>query len=81
MKTIRNQIKYRICLQIPVFLKKGNKNCWYPFLLRLIREQQTKNRLNLARKRFLSRRAILWPSKCVLLHHFQKPITYYVTSF
>ena len=42
---------------------------FYAVTKRTINGQQTKNQLNFARKRFRSRKAIIWSSKYVLLHH------------
>ena len=65
MKTIRNQLKYPIGLQLPKLLWKGIKNSWYSIFYAVTRRttnrQQTKNKLKLARKCFGSRKAILWP--------------------
>ena len=47
MKTIRNQLKYPIGLQLPVLLYKGIKNSWYLIFYavtkRTTNRQQTKN--------------------------------------
>ena len=72
MKTIWNQLKYPIGLQLPMRLWNGIKNSWYSIFSavtkRTTNRQQTKNQLKLARKCFGSRRAILWPPKYVRLH-------------
>ena len=72
MKTIRNQLKYPIGLQLPMLLLKGFKKSWYSIIYavtkRTTNRQQTKNQLKLAKKDFGSRKAILWPPKCVRLH-------------
>ena len=63
MKTIRNQLKYPIPLQLPMLLKKGIKNSWYSIFYavkkRTTNRQQTKNQFKLARKSFGSGKALL----------------------
>ena len=44
MKTIRNQLKYQIGLQLPMLLYKGIKNSWYSIFMQLQKEQQTDNK-------------------------------------
>ena len=69
MKTIRNQLKFPIFLQLPILPQKGNKNSWYSIFYavtkRTTNRQQPKNQLKLARKCFGSRKAILRPPKYV----------------
>ena len=84
MKTIRNQLKYPIGLQLQMHLWNGIKSCRYSIFYagtkRTTNRQQTKNQLKLARKCFGSRKAILWPTKYVRLHLRRTPIMYYVTA-
>ena len=84
MKTIRNQLKYPIGLQLPIIQQKGIKNSWYSVFYavteRTTNRQQTKNQLKLARKSFGSRKAILWPPKYVRLHFRRKPMRHYVAT-
>ena len=84
MKTIRNQLRDPIGLQLPTLLKKGIKNSWYSIFYavtkRTTNRQQTKNQLKLGRKCFGSRKAILWPPKNVRLHLHRTPIMYYVAA-
>ena len=44
MNTKRNQLKYPIDIQLPVFLKMRNKNCRYSIIMRLQKEQQIDNK-------------------------------------
>ena len=44
MKTIRNQLKFPIGLNLPMLLWKGIKNCRYSFFLQLQKEQQIDNK-------------------------------------
>ena len=46
MKTITNQLKYPIGLQLLMLLKKGIKNSWYNFFA-VTKEQQTDNKLKI----------------------------------
>ena len=76
MKTIRNQQKYPIGLQLSMLLWKGIKISWYSifyaFTIRTTNRQLTKNQLKLARKCFGSRKAILWPPimfDCTFVEH------------
>ena len=66
------------------FSIEGIKNCRYSIFhavtKRTTKRQQTKNQLKLGRKRFQNRKAILWPTKYVLLHFLRAPVMYYVTS-
>ena len=83
MKTNRNQPKYPIALLLTMLLYEGIKNCRYSFFYavtkRSTNRQQTKNQLNLAPKRFRSRKAMLWPSKYQV--HLPTTLTmFYVTS-
>ena len=72
MKTIRNQLKDPIGLQLPMPLYNGIKNSWYSIFYavtkRTTNRQQTKNQWKLAIKCFGSRKAILWPFNYVKLH-------------
>ena len=56
MKTIRNQLKNPIVLQLPTIPKKGIRNSWYSIFdavtKRTTNRQQTKNQLKLARNCF-----------------------------
>ena len=84
MKTIRNQLKYPIGLQLAILLCKGIKNSWvsifYAVTKRTTNRQQNKNQLKVARKCFGSRKAILWPPKYVQLHFRRTPMMYYVVA-
>ena len=44
MKTIRNQLKYPICFQLPVFLQIGITNCRYSIFMQLQKEQRIDNK-------------------------------------
>ena len=72
MKTIKNQLKYRIGLQLPILLKKRIKKSWcsifYAATKRITNRQQSENQLKLARKFFGSHKALHWPPKYVRLH-------------
>ena len=80
MKTIRNQLKYHIGLELPMLLRKGIKNSWYSVFYAVTKgttdRQQTKNQFKLARKCFGSRKALLWPPTYVRLHLCQTTIMY-----
>ena len=47
MKTIRNQLKYPIGLQLPMLLLKGIINSWYSVFMQLQKEQQIDNKLKI----------------------------------
>ena len=47
MKTIRNQLKYPIGLQLPMLLLKGFKNSWYSIFMQLQKEQQIDMKLKI----------------------------------
>ena len=65
MKTIKNQLKYPIGLQLPMLPKKGIKNSWYSIFYAVTKRtknrQQTKNQLKLDRKCFGIREIKLLP--------------------
>ena len=84
MKTIRNQLKCPLGLQLPMLLLKGIENSRYSVFhavtKRTTNRQQTKNQLKLDRKCFGSRKAIVWPPKYVRLHLRRTPMTHYMTA-
>ena len=44
MKTNKNQLRYPIILQLPIFWKMGIKNCRHSVFMRLQKEQQLDNK-------------------------------------
>ena len=84
MKTIGNQLKDPIGLQLQFLLKNGIKNSWYSIFYAVTKRtknrQQTKTQLKPARKCFGSSKAILWPPKYVQFHLRQTPIMHYVAD-
>ena len=47
MKTIRNQLKNPIGLQLPMLLLTGIKNSWYSTFMQLQKEEQIDNKLKI----------------------------------
>ena len=84
MKTIRNQLKDPIGLQLTMLFSKGVKNPWYLIFYavtkRTTNRQRTKNQLKFARNCFGSRKAILWPPKYVRMRLRQTPTMYYLAA-
>ena len=76
MKTIRNQLKYSIGLQLPIVLYKGIKNSWYSIFYavtkRTLNRQQTKNQWKLAKKCFGTLKPYFGPQNmfdCIFFKH------------
>ena len=86
MKTIRNQLKYPIGLQLTMLLYKRVKNSWfsifYAVTKRKTNRQQTKNQLKFARNCFGSHTSahILWPPKYVRLRLRRTPTRFYLAA-
>ena len=86
MKTIRTQLLYPIGVRLTIegLIIEGIKKCrysiFYAVTKRTTNRQQTENQLKFGRKRFLNRKAILWPSKYVGLNFLRAPIIYFVNS-